>query len=68
LNKALEYVREKGCKSVSLWVGEDNWLARSWYLKLGFQEKGNWGEWIRMKKDLWVPVIKEVDKNKGEKL
>lgn len=50
--KAMRYAKEKGCKTVSLWVGEENWLARSWYQKLGFKEKGSWGEWIRMRKDL----------------
>ena len=60
----LKYAREKGCKFISLWVGEENWPARSWYTRLGFKEKGGWGEWVRMKKDLFFPESKEVNENK----
>ncbi|MCS7225120.1 MAG: GNAT family N-acetyltransferase [Armatimonadetes bacterium] len=50
---ALDYARALGCDFASLWVGEENWLARNWYRRLGFQEVGRgWGEWIRMVKKL----------------
>ena len=58
---ALNYAKEKGCKIISLWVGEENWLARSWYQKLGFKERGSWGEWVRM--SLSFPIVEKMNKN-----
>jgi len=62
-NTVLRYAREKRCRFLSLWVGEENWPARSWYQKLGFKEKGGWGEWVRMRKELSLPKIEKTDKN-----
>jgi len=64
--KVLEYARRRGCKSISLWVGEENWPARSWYERMGFREKGGWGEWIRMVKKLSSPEIEEMNKDVRE--
>jgi len=61
--KITEYARKKGCNFLSLWVGEENWLARSWYQKLGFKEMGGWGEWIRMRKELSPPKTKQANKH-----
>ncbi len=50
---ALNYARAVDCEFASLWVGEENWVARNWYLRLGFREVGTgWGEWVRMIKKL----------------
>jgi len=67
-NKAVAYAVKKGCKTLSLWVGEENWIARSWYQRLGFEEKGSWGEWVRMRKDLSSPEIEKINKNAGKDL
>jgi len=58
--KACQYAKKKGCRTLSLWVGEENWYARSWYEKLGFKKKGGWGEWIRMV--LEVKPVEETGK------
>jgi len=50
--RALEYGREKGCRTASLWVGEGNTLAIEWYRRLGFKRAGRWGIWVRMRKRL----------------
>lgn len=65
--KALRYARERRCKFMSLWVGEENFLARSWYERLGFEEKGKWGEWVRMRMSLPSPGVEKTDKDKGKK-
>ena len=52
MQRALEYGREKGCRTASLWVGEGNTLAIEWYRRLGFKRAGRWGVWIRMRKNL----------------
>lgn len=50
---ALDYARTQGCDYASLWVGENNQLAREWYQRLRFEEVGiGWGEWVRMVKKL----------------
>ncbi len=50
---ALDYARAQGCEYASLWVGEENWKAREWYRRLGFEEAGKgWGVWVRMVKRL----------------
>jgi len=64
--RVLEYARRRGCKSISLWVGEENWPARSWYERMGFREKGGWGEWIRMVKKLSSPEIEKMNKDVRE--
>jgi len=64
--RALRYARERGCRTLSLWVGEENWLARNWYQKLGFKEKGSWGDWVRMKKNLSFPEVEEMDEDTGK--
>ncbi len=55
MDAALDYARAQGCDYASLWVGENNWKARQWYRRLGFEEVGKgWGEWVRMvKKFSW---------------
>jgi len=67
LRIALRYARKRGCRFVSLWVGEENFLARSWYERLGFEEKGKWGEWVRMRMSLSLPGVEQTDKDKGKK-
>lgn len=67
-DRAVRYAKEKGCGALSLWVGEENWLARSWYQRLGFKEKGGWGEWIRMRKNLFFPDVEKMNKNARKSL
>jgi len=52
IEKAFSYLKERGCKTASLWVGENNFLARRWYKKLGFREVGQVSCWVRMVKNL----------------
>ncbi|MCD6521323.1 GNAT family N-acetyltransferase [Candidatus Calescamantes bacterium] len=51
--KAKDYALSEGRDKITLWVGEKNSRAREWYKKLGFEEIGKSGEWIRMKLDLF---------------
>lgn len=52
VEKAFSYLQERRCKTASLWVGENNLLARRWYKKLGFREVGQVSCWVRMVKNL----------------
>ncbi|MET1124113.1 MAG: GNAT family N-acetyltransferase [Archaeoglobaceae archaeon] len=52
LEAALEYARSKERKIAELWVGRTNYRARKFYEKKGFVEKGEWGKWIRMVREL----------------
>jgi ribosomal protein S18 acetylase RimI-like enzyme len=53
IEAAIAYARQRGRRSVSLWVGERNWYARQWYKDLGFEECGiQYGEWVRMVKPI----------------
>ncbi|RLI76976.1 N-acetyltransferase [Archaeoglobales archaeon] len=48
LTTAIEYAKSKNRFLIELWVGETNELAKRFYQKNGFVEKGSWGKWIRM--------------------
>ncbi len=52
LEKALEYAWERNRRVAELWVGRTNYRARKFYTSHGFDEAGEWGEWIRMRKEL----------------
>ncbi len=52
LERAFELGRARGRKKACLWVGEGNRQARELYRRLGFQEQGRWGKWIRMVRGL----------------
>lgn len=52
MEEAFRLGRARGRRWASLWVGEGNARAREWYRKLGFEEVGKWGEWIRMRRPL----------------
>lgn len=47
----LDLLRAKGHQKFGLWVGEKSTKALAFYRKLGFQEEGRWGIWVRMIKD-----------------
>jgi len=49
---SVEYAAKKGRDVAELWVGKTNYRARRFYLSHGFEERGEWGKWIRMRKDL----------------
>lgn len=55
MQRALDYGREKGCRTASLWVGEENTLAIEWYKRLGFKRAGRWNVWVRMRIRLEEP-------------
>jgi len=48
--KAIEYSRSRGRDMVELWVGCTNYRAINFYKKLGFEERGSSGIWIKMTK------------------
>lgn len=52
LGKALEYARERERKVAELWVGRTNYRARRFYASQSFEEGGEWGKWVRMRKEL----------------
>ncbi len=52
MERALELGRRRGRREAALWVGEGNRTARDWYRKLGFEEVGRFGKWIRMRRPL----------------
>ena len=47
LGRALEVMREDH-RVFGLWVGEENEVAKGFYLKRGFSVQGQMGKWIRM--------------------
>ncbi|KAA0010591.1 MAG: GNAT family N-acetyltransferase [Thermoplasmata archaeon] len=51
MEEAEKYLKEKGHKTIELWVGEEN-PAKRFYEKLGYEAKDKFGEWIRMVKYL----------------
>ncbi len=53
MEKAFDYLREKGFSRVALWVGEKNENAKRFYEKLGFRVTARQGSWLRMEKDLY---------------
>ncbi len=48
LERAYALGRARGRSTAALWVGKDNFRARAWYKKLGFEELGTYGDWVRM--------------------
>ncbi|MDK2897204.1 MAG: hypothetical protein PWP04_1324 [Candidatus Atribacteria bacterium] len=52
LEKAFSYCVSLGRRKIGLWVGEKNQPAIRLYLKAGFVRTGQWGKWIRMKKEV----------------
>lgn len=52
MEHALALGERRGCPTATLWVGKGNSHALAWYRKLGFEEVGSWGRWIRMLKPL----------------
>lgn len=53
---ALEYLERTGRTKIGLWVGEKNEHAIAFYLRRGFQRKGQYGKWVRMVREVGVPV------------
>ncbi|MGQ9622252.1 MAG: GNAT family N-acetyltransferase [Candidatus Caldatribacteriaceae bacterium] len=54
--RALEYLMGRGRKKIGLWVGEKNEGAMQFYLKRGFQKTTQYGKWVRMVKEVEIPV------------
>ncbi len=52
LAAAMDYARSRGRDLAELWVGRTNYRARRFYEKRGFVEKGEWGRWIRMVREI----------------
>jgi len=52
MERALSHFREKGLAKAGLWVGVTNDKAYEFYQRLGFQDKGTMGRWIRMERAL----------------
>ena len=52
ISKAFDYMRQRGRRVAELWVGYRNYSAQKFYKKLGFEEKGSFGKWIRMTEEL----------------
>ncbi|WP_456371466.1 GNAT family N-acetyltransferase [Thermodesulfatator atlanticus] len=52
IQKALDFLSEKGFDRVALWVGERNEDAKRFYEKLGFRVTDRQGAWLRMEKEL----------------
>jgi ribosomal protein S18 acetylase RimI-like enzyme len=52
LKTALNYARDRKRDTAELWVGRTNYRARRFYTVHGFEEAGEWGKWVRMKRDL----------------
>jgi len=50
IEKAENYLMEKGSRRFGLWVGERNFPAIKFYEKMGYERKGKIGIWIRMEK------------------
>lgn len=60
LERAYELGRTRGRKIVALWVGKGNIRARNWYVRLGFEERCQWGEWVRLFRS--IPGTKDEEK------
>lgn len=54
--RALMYLEQAGRTKIGLWVGEKNEHAITFYLRRGFQRRGQYGKWVRMVKEVSVPV------------
>ncbi|HXF56365.1 MAG TPA: GNAT family N-acetyltransferase [Actinomycetota bacterium] len=48
LQAVFDYARARGRDVLGLWVGEGNRRARHWYRRVGFEEEGKVGKWVRM--------------------
>lgn len=48
VDRAVEYAKEKGRKTMGLWVGVNNFYAKEFYRKKGFIETVSIGKWTRM--------------------
>jgi len=48
IQEAVAYLKSKGRKRITLWVGEGNERAIKVYEKLGFIKLYRWGIWMRM--------------------
>jgi len=53
---ALRYLEGAGRSKIGLWVGEKNEHAIEFYLRRGFQKRGQYGKWVRMVKEVRVSV------------
>lgn len=53
---ALSYLEQSGRTKIGLWVGEKNDHAIAFYLRRGFRKYSQYGKWIRMVKEVSVPV------------
>jgi ribosomal protein S18 acetylase RimI-like enzyme len=51
MTRAEEYAHAKGCRTLSLWVGEGNVKAIQFYKRLGYSERSRFERWIKMVKD-----------------
>ena len=52
LLKALDYAKGRNKRLAELWVGVGNLKAKRFYEKFGFEERGSWGRWIRMIREI----------------
>jgi len=52
LKKAIEYAKSRNRKIAGLWVGVENYEAKKFYEKFGFNERVTIGKWTRMIKKI----------------
>ncbi len=52
LDKAIDFLKEKGAEEIVLWVGKTNDKAISFYKKRGFEPVLEAGKWLKMVKKL----------------
>jgi len=48
VDRAIEYLKSRGRRTIGLWVGIKNFHAKKFYKKMGFIETISAGKWIRM--------------------
>lgn len=52
LRAGIDFLKNRGVRTIELWVGEKNDKAHDFYRREGFREDGKWGKWLRMIKDV----------------
>lgn len=60
MDKAVDILKEEGCKHISLWVYEENIRARKFYEKCGFQFDGTKKHGRFSNKPMELRYIKEI--------
>ncbi|ACX52763.1 GCN5-related N-acetyltransferase [Ammonifex degensii KC4] len=48
LQRGIQFLKERGCRTVGLWVGVGNTKAQNFYRKHGFTPGPTAGKWLRM--------------------